>query len=760
MPLLTLNFSSNTPKLKVQSLFSTLIKIYGIHEVSLDRKKYIDSLVSKYGYIPYPHYRVLDEMSENEIVYSLYKIYEELGVLDKNGEMQPFKNTSPLSRLEKKDSSWFTREGHNIKLVSLEALGDGNKSEDTASFIQMLAQLITLPKGNPELNIMADTLYLIPFHPREFGCAYLPSSSEVSSKILDKRVEKFLGLNVKEQVQFFIALTQLAGHPVIYDVLPQTGRFSKIVLSNPYVARWNDINELIRLYAEEARKASDEFKFHGEFDRELINSVLDKYIQIINGANLSYTEQEMPFYLALENYMKRVKIGLSKECALKKSQEELSLKAQAVINTVNGKKVQKEEDIEKQTDIVKALIEQGLWPMPGGAWCSAGVPVFEKMSEDGSYPIYKHYDFEGNDVTKFANLDCQTPYYFAYLESGKLNDRVVEFYTKYLLELQKDYNFDGFRVDHIDHVSDKLSEQDGLPISYRIPRKVLGMVNEALKKQIPYFATLAEYMLWDDLYDEYHKDMHFDLLWGNDIISQSSKTPKQIIEDNSSLENYNREGRNTLSFLKTYNNQDGEFEAIDRYPSQLGREGALYKWFKYKFLPGGEYANRPMLYVDGDESFTETGIERVIGADVSMIRGKDKDFYDKFNAINNFAQNSKVITNGKAELLVQEDDGFCVWNVNSNFGSYLVISNYKNPKEKMEFKNENGDTRIETVYGASIYNKKAEFQGKSLKSYFEFEYDEFGVCNFVEKPLSDLISNEITMGELRSAEFKVYSYQE
>ena len=39
--------------------------------------------------------------------------------------------------------------------------------------------------------------------------------------------------------------------------------------------------------------------------------------------------------------------------------------------------------------------------------------------------------------------------------------------------------------------------------------------------------------------------------------------------------------------LKTYNNQDGEFRCFDQYPGQLSETGALYKWFKYKFLPGG-----------------------------------------------------------------------------------------------------------------------------------------------------------------------------
>ena len=51
-------------------------------------------------------------------------------------------------------------------------------------------------------------------------------------------------MDAKEQVKTFITLSQLAGHPVIYDILPQTGRFSKAVLANPEIARWFDINFL------------------------------------------------------------------------------------------------------------------------------------------------------------------------------------------------------------------------------------------------------------------------------------------------------------------------------------------------------------------------------------------------------------------------------------------------------------------------------------------------------------------------------------
>jgi hypothetical protein len=410
-----------------------------------------------------------------------------------------------------------------------------------------------------------------------------------------------------------------------------------------------------------------------------------------------------------------------------------------------------EEEITNQCDIINALIAEGMWPAPGGAWCSAGVPVFDRMSDGASYPTFKHYKFNGEDVTNFANLDCQTPYYFVCLENGKYNNDVVKFFIDYMKNLQEEYNFDGFRVDHIDHIVDEVSEKDGTPISYRAPRKVLGMLNRAMKEKVPYFATLAEYMLWDNFYKEYHQDMDFDLLWGNDIVSQSYKNPEAIAEDNLNLTNYNSSLKHfePLSILKTYNNQDGEFEAIDRYPAQLGREGALFKWFKYKFLPGGKLAQRPVLYVDGDESFTNGGIEAVIGSEVSMKRGKDYDFYSKFDALDRFVKNSPVITGGEAHIIRQDDDGFVVWQIQKEGlkNSILVVANYNSPSEKFCI-----DGNNEVREGHEVFDKTIELScDYSIVSEFRFDGSDYIEEKFVAA------TNSLSFGKIMPAEFKFFT---
>ncbi|MCD8024736.1 MAG: hypothetical protein LUE64_04305 [Candidatus Gastranaerophilales bacterium] len=751
-----LNLLQKNSSINLNEIFPKIAQIYGISDVTGERKEYLTKTIEKFGYLPYPHYKTLEELTDGEIIFALEKILEKEGVYSKSKFIN-YSNPSILSRKKIKNPDWFKKETQNIKLISLSALGNGTN----ATFIQWIAQIISLPKGCVETGVLADTIYLLPFHPREFGCAYLPASSEISSLLGDEKMLKFLNLDTKAQVKLFITLAQLSGHPVIYDILPQTGRFSKIILSHPYAARWANIKELTEKYVDALNKITEKLETRDNIDKNILSNVKNKYIQILYGSTDFYTSEEQDILNLIEEEMKEVKIALSNNISLKNSQEETVKKISALIELANGKKVSDESDIINRKNIIDTLIQEGYWPMPGGAWCSAGVPVFDKMNEWREYPVYKHYNYKGEDVSEFANLDCQTPYYFVYLENGKYNEKTIRFYLEYTSSLQKEYNFDGFRVDHIDHIVDNLSEQNNIPISYRIPRKVLGKINSNLKKNTPYFATLAEYMLWDDYYEEYHKDMNFDVLWGDDIVSQTSKTPEQIIKDNKKLEDYNfKNGKSSmLSILKTYNNQDGEFEAIDRYPGQLGENGALFKWFKYKFLPGGNWANRPSLYVDGDESFTTNGIEYVIGHEVSMKRNVNWGFYEKFNAINYFAQHSNIIVFGKAKLLIQKENGLCAWEINSVYGSLLVIANCKNPTEKYSFTNDDGTNYTEIVRGETIYNNTIDFPNRKLTSYYEFGYDELQKCVFAPKPLEESIENSINMEILRPAEFKVYGIE-
>lgn len=735
----------------VNLMYQTLKSLYNTDNITQERKDYLSDLMGKYGYIPYSYNRANNELSNEEVLFVLEQKWTQNNVL-KDGVFE-FTNSSVLARNKVTNSNWIQKEGHDIKLINLAGLGD-NSAEKTGTMMNWLRQIAILPTGNVEAGIFNTTVYLIPFHPREFGCAYLPSSSEASSVLADEKLQEMTEADATEQVRIFINFAQLAGHPVIYDILPQTGRFSKAVLANPYIARWYDINGLV----DELDKYVD--KVAAELSKELnaddINLVKEMYKQSMRTGSATLTDYYKEIYDRLDKEMLESKKYLSSAMLEKSIQDKLHKKVKGIIAQVVGtSKKLEEQDITNQGLITQALIHEGMWPAPGGAWCSCGVPVFDRMSECASYPMFRHFDYKGQDVTEYANLDCQTPYYFVQLENGKENHEVVVYFINYMKKLQEHFNFDGFRVDHIDHIVDEVSEKDGVPISYRAPRHVLGKLNSEMKENVLYFATLAEYMLWDNYYKEYHKDMGFDLLWGNDIVSQSFKNPEEIVEDNTRLSNYNTEldsNKTPLSILKTYNNQDGEFEAIDRYPAQLGREGALFKWFKYKFLPGGKNAQRSMLYVDGDESFTQKGIEAVIGSEIAMTRNDDEDFFKVFDAIDRFVKYNPVINSGEAHIIKQDEDGFVAWQISKTEAkdALLVVANYMSPTEKFVIE-ENGNSYTELREGREVFDKNivlpCDYQ---IVSEYKFNGEEFSEEG-LQVPMS-----ELTIGKLMPAEFKIY----
>lgn len=743
----------------LNKIYDELKKAYPFDSIPELRKKYLSMHIQKYGYLTYSFQKAQEELTNEETLFALEEKWKQNNVF-KNGKFSYRQNQiSVLARHQEKNSDWFKKEGHNIKLLNLAALGNGNESKETGKFFDWLKQLLILPSGNLENHIYNTTIYLIPFHPREFGCAYLPKSSEVSSKLKDEYIEEITGLDAKGQVQTFIEMAQLAGHPVIYDILPQTGRFSKFVLANPQVARWYDITELQKQLTAKVDEVAEFLS--KDHDQDDIQIAKDVYIQRMQGNSGELSPAFQELYNNFDGIMIEHKKKFSNAMLEHSYQLKIQKRVREIVTRVHEFKKDKqkleEKDITKQIDTIQALMQEGLWPAPGGAWCSAGVPVYDGMSECGGYPVFKHFDYKGDDVTAFANLDCQTPYYFVNLENGRYNEDVVNLFIENMKKLQQDYNFDGFRVDHIDHIVDEVSEQNGRPISYRAPRYVLNKLNTTMKKKIPYFATLAEYMLWDNFYKEYHEDMKFDVLWGNDIISQFDKTPEKIMENNQYLTNYNSKFKkgNMLSILKTYNNQDGEFHCIDQYPAQLGETGALYKWAKYKLLPGGKYAQRPMMYADGDESFTQGGLEYTIGEEVSMPRACNDNFFNKFDAIDRFVKNNNIITDGEAQIIVDDEDGFSAWLITKEpmKTAYLVVSNHKYPTEKVTKTAATGENYKEIVEGYAIFDKQIHIPGDyNLKSEYVLNEKDY-------EPQTVENTDTLHFEKLEPSEFKIFELE-
>ncbi len=750
------------PEPKKDKILTTFYKklkdLYKYNTISEERKDFLTSIIEKHGYLPYSHIQALEELTEAETLYGLEIKWKLNGIFKNNEFNVENENISPVSRCGYKNSDWIKREQHNIKLINLAALGDGNKSFEIGKFIDWLKQILILPVGDIEKGILSTTVYLIPFHPREFGCAYLPSSASVSENLKDKEVEEKTGANAKEQVKHFVAMAQLAGHPVLYDLLPQTGRYSKLVLIHPHVARWFDVKAIINEISDSIDRI--DLDLDDKFDTEDIEIVKEIYKSTLQSGSCDISEHYKVIYELIDSNLIPIKKKLSEKMLSKNEQQKKHKIVKEIVSTVHGiktSKISREEHITKQGETIQRLIKEGLWPAPGGAWCSSGVPIFDKMSECGSFPTFKHFDNEGNDVSNFANLDCQTPYYFYHFDTMEYHEEAIDTMIKRIKKRQKEYNFDGIRMDHADHIVDEFSEKDDKPISYRLPKKVTRRTLKALKENIPHTACIAEYMLGGKYYKEYHQDMLFDVLWGDDIIAQASKTPAEIIKNNQELQEYNEKlnGIPNLSILKTYNNQDGEFREIDQYPGQLGKEGALFKWFKFKFIPGGKLAQRPTLFVDGDESFTKKGIESTIISEISLLREKDYDFFNKFDAINNFSLNCELTREGEAQIITETDDGFSCWMISKDplKEVLLIAANYFPPIEKITLEQEDGSKIFTIQEGETVFDKKIDIPG-DFKILSQISYCE-ETKEYVETELNTS-DKTIYFEKLEPSEYKIY----
>ena len=291
---------------QINEIFSKLSTHYEVEKLSLDRKNYLRNIMIKNGYLNYPYIKALEELTPAEILYALQFKWTDNHIFNDGKFRFDNDKISPLARDNVKNSNWIKKEGHDIKLINLAGLKDGNKTKDTGKFMDWLRQLLILPTGNSANDIYNTTIYLIPFHPREFGCAYLPRSSEVSEKLFDEEIFNLTGLDAKGQVQTFITLAQLAGHPVIYDILPQTGRFSKAVLANPTIARWYDVNNLLEtlhsytdnLVENSSNVLFEELKKSGitNCDKEDLEVVKNIYKQRLDGGAGELSEHYQKIY--------------------------------------------------------------------------------------------------------------------------------------------------------------------------------------------------------------------------------------------------------------------------------------------------------------------------------------------------------------------------------------------------------------------------------------------------------------------------------
>ena len=147
---------------ELNKVYEELKKAYPSDNIPEIRKKYLSMHIQKYGYLTYPFQKALDELTNEETLFALEEKWKQNNVF-KDGKFH-FKNNqiSPLARHQEKTSDWFKHEGHDIKLLNLAALGNGNKSKEVGKFFDWLKQLLILPTGNMDNGIYNTTIYLIP----------------------------------------------------------------------------------------------------------------------------------------------------------------------------------------------------------------------------------------------------------------------------------------------------------------------------------------------------------------------------------------------------------------------------------------------------------------------------------------------------------------------------------------------------------------------------------------------------------------------
>lgn len=757
-------FDANT----LTQIFISLKQFYGTHNISEDRRNYISQIVQEYGYLPYSHQKALEELTTAETLIGLEEKLKLNGIYKNSVFTFDADTISPVKRAGYTDSSWLCKEQLNIKLINLAALGNGNNSvANIGKFSDWIKQILTAFPGKLDFGILGTVMYLVPFHPRDFGCAYIPRSKFISPMLEDKELSQQLQLNLAEQVKLFLLLSQLSGHPIMYDVLAQTGRYSKTIIANPFIARWFDIPELNRRLKIDLNNIAGDLKKSNNSD--MVNTVKKVIANSLDGISenspegASYLEEKMEMLL---DYKRK---EYSEEMTSVDYQEKLLQRIKKVINNVLGYTSDKnitEDDIgENHDNIIKTLITEGFWPAPGGAWTSCGVPIYSRMISGGGHPLFKHYDVDGLDITHLANLDCQTPFYFMHLENCNYNRPVIDFWCNYLVELQQQYNFDAFRFDHVDHIADRVSvTKDGKPISYRVPAMVLKEAINKLREKKSYFGALAEYMLWDGFLKEYHQDMGFDLLWGSDIVYQYAKNVKVILQDSAELKQYNNTfsaNSNILSILKTYNNQDGEFKDIDQYPGQLKEEGALFKWFKLKFLPFGPKAERPVMFIDGDESFTQRGAARVISVEIPLKRN-NSDFFRKFAAINKFALFNTLCRYGTSEICYSSElkNGLVAWSIkkqsdNKDDERLFIVANENPPCQFVRKAVDRNNFISELQEYRVLSNAKITVpEGFGVDS--EYILPEGGFDYVQRFDINNLKDRTLTFNKLYPSEFHIY----
>lgn len=587
-------------------------------------------------------------------------------------------NSDILNRLDEKISKNYQKEWYEIKAINLSGY---------SGIKEWLEVLVNLPEST--------AIYLMPFHTRDFNGAYF---------IKDFNVDKNIG--TKEDIQLFVYLAQKAGHAVFCDFITRFSRYAEPILENPYLARWIDVKEAEEKISKIIDNVSSELE--KEYDKDDIEIIKGIYQQDSKG-NLS--EEYEKIYKKFEQKITEHKKQISFDMYKQESQIKLQKR-------VKGKTV---EELQKE----------GLWTVPVGAKKAIGLPVFDYMNKEDNYPVFKHYDENGADISETVKNDLQTPAYFMNTEKQDLNKNVVKYFIGLGNQYLDDYGFDGLKVNYLKNTFDKNAND-------KIPAEFLSEFNKEMKKRNITMIAGGKY----NNFREY-QDLGFDIIWNEN----KNQTPKEMLEDCEKLGNYNTEDLKikNLSAIKVFHDR---FASLD-----MSKEDLLFKWFCMHFLPSGRNAKMPILYLDGDENGYNNEFVDSLFNDIKLGKNQNNDYNKKFNAIIKFASDFKLVKDGEANIIEEDSEtGFVSWLISKEplKEMLLVVANYKPKSEKVFLQNEN--EKIET------YKENEPVKNKTINLPGECKVTKEYVFNgeiFEEKEYTSE-SNTLEIENINPKEYRIF----
>lgn len=713
------------------------------------------AIIKKYGYLPIPFDLAQEKLSDLDVFLIFEAILLEQGTMV-DGHISGNKN--PLSALKYNDTSWIYREQLKIETLCLSGLCSSNQN---LVFRNYLLKIITTPKGNKKELLPATAFYLLPFYRRDpaFSSAYCPLSVEVDSRLCDEKIKEKLGWDQEFQLQIFLHLCQLAGHPILIDLLPQAGRFSKTVFADPECFLWNDLQLLadglnsavleitaeLGLYGFAEMIMSDicgeVFEEATNIQQSVLNALRGTYEErrtkilkdhkFVEGGDKGVSHQELKKYLiedfdkldfgtisnkfsfnedvekndfkSLYEQLIDIDFALDKERArftteqlLKNKQDDLIKKVKSLIQETTGKKITSEADITDKAHqkLIDIFIKNDLWPISGGSWNSCGYPIFRKMSPEG-YPISDHYNYQGNLVTAFSgDMDIISPWHFASPhnanENNNINHNVIERYVEYSYNIYSRFEPNGFRLDHVDHCADYpvSINESGNSISYRAPLIVFSELAKKIQKHDPTFALLAEYMGWGDdnnshLYKEYSQN-NIDAAISLDIVGEYRQNVRVMLEEtNQKLVEFNKTyPLESFTLTHVFDNHDRSHPDILRALSEFTEKRALLKWVKCLFLPGGEYAKRSTIYLDGNQTHTPNkNFTQTFLKNEQLQRNNNMRFFTQFTALYRYSLTNEAMMYGESELLFfaaadeKSNNAISAWLLTFEEEAFIVVAN-------------------------------------------------------------------------------------